>query len=893
MQQTRGTAVLTITLAGTSPRDVLALDMQREYRFSLHIDDKTLPGGPFRSPFGDEQFRDVIQSIRMNTSSSPSSRDPQSYEDHRKVLTGGKALYEHLCGLSTDLANFLTARSGPRRLVIDTQRPEIHQLPWEAMVGADWSPLARSDVSVVRTTDGFAPEPDVSGPVLRIQPMFGPHTEQRTLATVTRLAEEAKKGRHSLVVLPEGGGPLPGADSGQQGAEVVHIEAHGDERTGQVSLPEWACGPGGAPAPSELARRIGPRKVVLLWSCYSAMVHSWGESPALSLHRDSGATFVLAFSTPLHYDASVAIADYFYGKVFQSRGTLDPESAVVEARRWLFHEDAESCNWASMTLWLRRPLDLSTAVQDGPRLPSGPGEWTEDEGLAAVPEATAAAFRHKAVPGSVVRLSEQELPRAFPYRLAESFRGAAVHLRRTDLAGEEISVRGREIFERLGAAAPKSRHPGDRFLALLDALATYRSSLLIWSGITGNEAKLVEVLSREMPQNVALVLFDGGEPGAGVGVKDAPDASCAPAAPGHAAPVPAELERLEGLNESGQYATSVMSFEELKARAEQWGAPERMRFYSCGYWSLIRLERKTDAERCVEAVEELSEVEGLLLRGNFVQRAGFYNQAQSFYERAREAAGGPVDRARAMLELGYLHAQLGEAPLAESYFQKSIGELEQVNEKTDDLRWRSALGRALRDYADMLTKGHGLPADAERQRNCLALLRRAFAIHALDGRHSQIAAALETRGKLELALGRTAEAEGSLLAAASLLYESGNLRGWARIMPELAQFGLDQGRDEQALVMLEGSFRSLTKRSRSGTDGGESYDAEAGVIALRTARAYWARGEVAKTYEWSQHALDLLPDKRQGERAEATNLGVLARSLGGGVEPPGGSGSPA
>jgi len=59
-----------------------------------------------------------------------------------------------------------------------------------------------------------------------------------------------------------------------------------------------------------LANSFSSAKLALLWSCYSGAINSWGESPALCLHRN-GAGIVLSFLAELHNLDAKSIAEEF------------------------------------------------------------------------------------------------------------------------------------------------------------------------------------------------------------------------------------------------------------------------------------------------------------------------------------------------------------------------------------------------------------------------------------------------------------------------------------------------------------------------------------------------------------------------------------------------------
>jgi tetratricopeptide (TPR) repeat protein len=90
-----------------------------------------------------------------------------------------------------------------------------------------------------------------------------------------------------------------------------------------------------------------------------------------------------------------------------------------------------------------------------------------------------------------------------------------------------------------------------------------------------------------------------------------------------------------------------------------------------------------------------------------------------------------------------------------------------------------------------------------------ARLNGAIAIHAIDGRLGQLAAALATRGRIERAMDRWARGERALLLAVDLQQESGNLRGWASSVQDLAQLYFEAGRYELAFQLVTSVYAQL------------------------------------------------------------------------------------
>jgi tetratricopeptide (TPR) repeat protein len=852
----RATAALRITLSGNKDSaELLALDVQRKYSFDLTINGKTQSGGNFFSPLGDERWRDIMEDLRSATEIKGERHITDNVRD------AGRQLHNCLCNMSPELSNFLRNDPGPRRLVIESRRPEIHQLPWEAMVDEKWRLLSELDISVVHSSETLVLAPEPIARTLVIQPIFGPATEQKTAEALKALGEEIARHRSQKILVNQ---PVQESDKlpkwfESSDAAVVHIEAHGDPDTGETLLPERAPGRSGLLDSNELAQWLRDRKMVLLWSCYSAAIHSWGTSLAHSLHRSDN-VFVLGFATPLRYKSSADLALNFYRAVFTDRKVVDPESAIVKQRSQLYNSRLNDCEWASMTLWLRHPLDTSLAALEGPRLPQGIEHWSE--GKATDLPYISRIFAQSVVPGRTVLITGENLPEALPLDLVKEYDGPVVHLRGRSALEDD------SIFGDLGveSAERQRAHPGDRFLVLLDALGNYSRSLLIWSEIGQREVSLLGLT--RVPDSLAVVLVSSET----VLVPDPAIVVCKGAKPAKPAkpaskepPIGGNLERLGKLVEEDRFSEAASLWITLRSKIEDWGKSDLIRFYSQGYWALIRTEKNEDARSCIDSLAALDEFEALLIEGNLLDRKGVYREALDRYAKAEQLAQNPRDQARAIVEQAYVTYQLRDFPLAETLHVKSIRLLEGVSPDLRDSTWCSALGRAVRDFADALAR------DPARAQQAGSLLRRAMAIHAIDGRLNQVAAVLQSRGKLEDTLGNYERAEEFLQSAAVILLRLNNRGGWAYTAWWLAKLASQQGKVEQALAILTNSFAQL---------GGENdYPLDKGRLALEMARVHWRKGDLALARKWSDKAWQLFPPERRQERKESASLASFCRSL--------------
>ena len=309
MIEARLTAIVRLTYAAT---EEMSLDREREYDTLVEVGGKVVPSNRFKSPIGDERWRETVRTIRTSTENRDRDRGPQA----GLVAGVGHDLFLALAGLAPELADFLVAKTR-RRLVIMSMRPEIHALPWEALSDRRLESVAVSDLSIVRCTQVFEPKPYPSPPLVRICSKFGPDTNDDVLRSARSVRVSNVSGRPVGVEIT----------AQASDAEIVNLVAHGsekDEHRAQTLVDQDR-----SLSPEQLAAQYQERLMVLMWSCFSAMVHSWGASPTLALHA-AGNVFVLGFVAPLSLKASADIAKKFYDSVFGAAGSQDPERAITE-----------------------------------------------------------------------------------------------------------------------------------------------------------------------------------------------------------------------------------------------------------------------------------------------------------------------------------------------------------------------------------------------------------------------------------------------------------------------------------------------------------------------------------------------------------------------------------
>jgi tetratricopeptide (TPR) repeat protein len=815
MIEARLTAIVRLTY---SEMGEMSLDREREYDTSVEVGGKVVPCSRFKSPIGDERWRETVRTIRTSTENRDLNRGRQA----GLVAGVGHDLFQALADLAPELAGFLGAKTR-RRLVIMSARPEIHALPWEALSDRRLESVAVGGLSIVRCTQVFTTEPCLSPPLVHIYSKFGPDTNDDVLTSARSVRVSNVSGR-----------PVGVAITDQASAEVVNLVAHGsekDEHRAQTLVDQDR-----SLSPEQLASQYQGRLMVLMWSCFSAMVHSWGASPTLALHA-AGNVFVLGFVAPLNLKASAEIARKFYDSVFGEAGSQDPERAITEIRAWQFKEEYQFCDWASMTVWLRQPLDLSALPLGTVRVPAT--AWSAT--AAAVPQRLRDVLGRDAALGDARLLQGVEVTAPFPDDLIKEWRGPVIVLdgraAADDLPLQELS-------------RIPSRHPADRFLSLLARLETYRYSLLLWSNVSSPEVMLIATLDR-IPPNIAIVLTSPYRIQARWPGSVATDGD----AVGREEPAPASfIDQVMREDYSGALAC-----------AADGAALKTDEDFSCLYLAAIKRGRLDLAQEAIERVLPINPLEADLLQGNFDSREGRHRQARERYQSVLEHAHDEHalrEKARAQQELAYVANEMGDRGLADQMFRNAIATLESIEPKQGDSRWHSALARALRDYADLLADQGSLEA--------LPLLRRATAIHAFERRSTQVAYCFLSRSKLMLRLGRFESAAADAEQAAIVFSQAGNADGWVAAITLGAQASSARNRYDQARAVLD---RAASHRSVQGKP------ALIGKLMLEAAGAALVAGDLGRAHDLAKDALNRLPVALQRERAAARKLQQFVETL--------------
>lgn len=790
----RKTAIVQFELFSGATEGSLPLATERDFGVILTVEGVTYPAQSFRSPINDEQWRQFDRRLSdCNTGHSATN-----YRNAASIRSLVHQLYESLVAVSPVMRDFLGQTGEPRRLVIQTKRPELHLLPWAAMIDDTGAFLAAGDLSVVHSWDPFTLLETATRNRLRLMTVLGTDTNQVTAGAVQGLPREIEV--------------VDGSQSWQSighidNLDILHLEEHGSAVTNEI----------GDVFSTALAATFAKVPMALLWSCCSGAANSWGESPALCLHRDGGdrggAGLVMSFLAELHNLDAQSISAAFYSEVFGPAASRDPETALVQIRADKFANEFAFANWASMTVYMRAPIDMSALPLNGPRVPQG--KWSQDDVASALQsctcteEATAGMAAGTldpakislenaaaAPPAAKISLSGgpaapprdlwtdlatsvsqlqpgtlndfhgfEDLPKEttikLPMSAFKAWRGNVIRLDGgeaplDDATLEELNI-PKEGSSNLDAA--------ERLVWFFDKIERYGSPLIVWT----NAAPRHYSFLRNIEPNSALtfLLMYGPQP----------------------APTLIDL-----VNEN--------NLEEAKKACDSLPDPCPDDLLSAAYWAFARSE---NTEECVRYLRRItSPAEKLLLIANFISRHGVIpnprlDWMQNHPEGAltslqqqhcqedcfRNVITNPSTEAplresgRAKHQLGYLMQSLNKTGVAEMLYGQALADLEKCPAAQHDYRWHGTLGALLRDWADLLSES------PERLDSARQMLTRAMAIHSFHGRRLQIAYCLTTAAKISLTGRQFSVAIQNAVDSANLFEVLNSWRGWGEPMKVL------------------------------------------------------------------------------------------------------------
>ena len=894
----RKTAIVQLELPSGATAERLPLTSDRAYGVMLTIDDQSYPASYFYSPINDEQWRDF--SSRLSDCNVRRSTDATAYRNATFIRGIGQSLYKVLAGLNTQLQAFLDETGPPRRLVIQTTRPELHLLPWGALFSGGGNLLAAADLSVVQSFDNFSTTLAVTQSRMNLLSFIGPDTNFATKGSLDLLPPE-------IVQLKSGNASVP---------DILHVEAHGNKVNNQL----------GDESANAFGAQYGKTTLALLWSCYSSSADSWGDSPALCLHKQ-GAAMMVSFQAELHVLDASSVAQALYGDVFGPAASRNPESALVQIRADKYLHEFAFANWVSMTVFLRCPLDLSALPLNGPRVPAA--QWFADHPVssAASPGATqkiqAAAsgdgvsqFTAEAAQladrpfmgggygdpssGVVSALEEtgtfsaitaapvQSNPAANPQyswaAIAEivrtlqpgSWKSVAQPVSQSAAAGKlPISAFGAwrgnvirldggespltvDILNELDLARadPPSGHSAEGLVWFFNKIEHYGSPLIVW---TNSQPRHLEFLKVVGPSPALTFLLLGG-------------AEIQPTIP--------ELVDQNRLDEARKAAE--------KLKLDDPANPVDDEVLSAAYYACVRGVEPDLARQYLKCIRDFQE--WLLLTANFFSRdksnklgradltelggrfftdsvlvasqADFdtLHRPEDFYRLAMNqppATSSARENARAKHELAYLLQQQGQPATAEVFYRLGLADLESCDNsgagKNRDSRWHFALSAVLRDLADLLS------SDSCRLDDASALLRRGMAIQAYRGMQLQLGYSETTAARIALTGCRHTQAINHAVDAANRMEACANWSGWSEALTIFFD-SLAETRETTRMINLA---ELASKKLHNSNLSEASIAAQDRLFKFEKAKAHWIAGDIVEARDELEDVRSLAPENEK------------------------------
>jgi hypothetical protein len=814
----RKTAVVQLELPSGAMETSLPLATEREFGVLLIIEGKTHPAQVFQSPINDEQWREFIRQLRdCNV-----NRDVRTgYRGATAIRALGRLLYQSLSQLSPALRAFLDETGTPRRLVIQTTRPELHLLPWAGLYDETGHLVAAGDLSIVQAWDSFDGMPISTTGQLQLVKVLGQDTNQRTAAALEGLQRTPEIQQQDATDAFEAGRPVDSVD-------VLHLEKHGNAVSGDT----------GDVASVTLGSSFAQAKIALLWSCYSGAANSWGESPALSLHRN-GAGLVLSFLAELHNEDAGSIAETFYADVFGPSASRDPESALVRIRCAKAASEFAFANWASMTVYLRSPLDLSALPLNGPRVPASawlalpapattapPTDAPAADGTAALdPFWQSVAERVRDLqPGTITEIDASAVEfTQLPIAAFRGWRGNVIHLDESTGPMPDDATLG-ELGLHIESAP--TTDASDRLIWFFEQIARFGSPLIVWTHAAPRHAEFLEIA--QPGATLTFLLLDGPKP-------DQPS-----------------LMELLDENRLDEALTSCSALPQGCGDEQLYAA-----FFVC-----IRGEQPDQALQYIARVQ--SRQERLILLGNYLSRnpgavfddnlmasvgpfaAGEVPRSpENFYWLAIHTPDNDATRretGRAKHEMAYALQERGQTEKAEMLLRGALADIEASGQDPNvqrDLRWYTGLSTTLRDWADLL-------ADSpERREEALRLLQRAKTIQAFHGMRVALAYSTTTAARLALAASRYTQAIDLAVDAANRFVSCNNWRGWFEALHILFD-SLAETRETARMMSLAHLAQEKLQLSNLPEDRREEHLQD---LAFQRARAHWIAGELAEARE--------------------------------------------
>jgi hypothetical protein len=387
-----------------------------------------------------------------------------------------------------------------------------------------------------------------------------------------------------------------------------------------------------------------------------------------------------------------------------------------------------------------------------------------------------------------------------------SWKGTVIRLDGTESPVPDLTIAELDLEPQ---DAPKT-HPADRLLWFFGKIAHYGAPLIVWTNVTERQLEFLKNVGP--PKGLTFLLLYGEI----------------------SEPTIVDLVDHNRLKEAAGVAQKLAA----NAGDECWQA---------AYMAIARTETAEAALNCLDKFTSKSEE--YLLRGNYVSRfrwdkkkdgpkltmvqrwqieEQYYKQSLSEATKAKNKR----DIGRASLELGYMLQCRDEIAAAEQLYRVALENLEQATDR--DSRWHSALGRVLRDTADLLA------TEPPRLNEASALLKRGIAIHSYHGRKLQIAYSQTTAARIALTAGNYEEAINQAVDSANSFQQCDVWRGWHDPVLILLDALMYTGQTERMMAVADLAIAKIGKTNQPKERMKEAQN----KFAYKKAEALWAAGHI-------------------------------------------------
>jgi hypothetical protein len=500
--------------------------------------------------------------------------------------------------------------------------------------------------------------------------------------------------------------------------------------------------------------------------------------------------------------------------VFGAAASRDPESALMRIRCAKVTTEFAFANWASMTVYLRNPLDLTALPLNGPRVPAA--GWSDEDASGPLWQAVGLEMS-RLQPGSQQEMNASATNyNQLPLAAFKGWRGNVIRIDESaGLVADDATLR--EL--NLAPENAPTTDMADRLLWFFQQITRFGSPLIVWSNSAPRHMRFLETI--QPSATLTFLLLRGSTP---------------------------QPPSLVDLVEENHLEEALATCPKLPDGCDDESL-------HAAYYACVRGEQPDLARQYIARVKSVQE--RLLLMGNFAGRypaiplgdellAGIGplaageepRRAEDFYRLAQHAQppeGSSLrETGRAKHEIGYVTQCRGQRDTAEMLFRLALADLEATTDR--DSRWYFALSSVLRDWADLLSEFPQRLEEASR------MLQRAKAIQAYHGLRLELAYSTATAARIALTGSAYTKAIDQAVDAANRFVQCENWRGWSEALGILFD-SLAETRETARMLTLANLAKEKLQISNLPEDQREVQRQD---LAFQRARAHWIAGELAE-----------------------------------------------